>query len=203
MSDANRTLCRQLAGGMKWPAGGRNVHDPVQAVLMQVVLRRPWPSPHARPPFPPIDPAAGHARKPEGRIVGLIAKQTGARPRPVNVAGADAAFAIAAPGAVKRVVLARGQGRVAVAHGAPSACAALSSGAELSDGFRAADEIVGDDIEPALLLSVADGDPARRRSRREDADFDKALPYLESLDVITSGEGDGDRLRSRVAVTLK
>ena len=37
-----------------------------------------------------------------------------------------------------------------------------------------------------------------------DAEFEKARPYLETLGVITSGgKTEGDRVRSRVAVTLK
>ena len=141
-----------------------------------------------------------------GKIVGLIGKQTGAAPKPARVDGADAAFAIAAPGAAKPIVLARGEGRVVAAYGEQAASAALSPDAKLgdSDGFGAAEEILGDGMEPAFLLSIADVIELADGLGATDAEFDKARPYLEALGVVTSGgKTEGDRVQSRVAVTLK
>jgi Protein of unknown function (DUF3352) len=141
-----------------------------------------------------------------GKLVGLIGKQTGAPPVPVDVEGADAAFAIAAPDAPKKVVIARGEGRVVAALGESAAAAALSPSAKLgdSDGFGAAQEILGDDMDPAFLLSIADVIRLADATGSTDAEFDEAREYLEALGVVTSGGNtDGDRVESRVAVTLK
>jgi hypothetical protein len=141
-----------------------------------------------------------------GKIVALIGEQTGARPEPLQVDGAEAAFALAVPGADKPVVLARGSGKVVAAFGEEAAAAALSSGAKLadSDSFGAAEEILGDGMEPAFLLSVGDVIELADAAGATDAEFDKARPYLEALGVVTSGgKADGDRVESRLAVTLK
>ncbi len=51
-------------------------------------------------------------------------------------------------------------------------------------------------MDPIVKLVDATGDT--------DADWEQARPYLEALGVITSGgKADGDRVQSRVAVTLK
>jgi len=141
-----------------------------------------------------------------GKIVGLIGKQSGAAPRPVEVEGADAAFAIAAPGAERPIVLARGEGRVVAAYGEEAASAALAPASKLGDGesFGAAKEILGDGMEPSFLLSMAEVIGLADALGETDAEFDKARPYLETLGVITSGgKAEGDRAQSRVAVTLK
>jgi hypothetical protein len=148
----------------------------------------------------------GKAEAAFGKIVGLIGKQTGAAPEPARVGGADAAFTIAVPDADKQVVLARGQGRVVVAYGQQAASAALSPDAKLGDGdgFGAAEGILGDDMEPTFLLSIADVIKFADAMGGTDAEFDKARPYLDTLGVVTSGgNSDGDRLQSRLAVTLK
>jgi hypothetical protein len=141
-----------------------------------------------------------------GKLVALIAKQTGAAPDPVQVDGAEAAFAIPAPDAEKPVILARGEGRVVAAYGEEAASAALAPDAKLADseGFGAAEEILGDGMEPSFLLSMADVIKFADAMGATDAEFDKARPYLEALGVVTSGgKADGDRVQSRVAVTLK
>jgi hypothetical protein len=141
-----------------------------------------------------------------GKIVALVGKESGARPEPVQIDGAESAFAFAAPDADKRIVLARGSGRVVAAYGQEAAAAALSPDSKLSDGdgFGAAEEILGNGMEPSFLLSVADVIAFADATGETDAEFDKARPYLEALGVVTSGgEADGDRVRSRVAVTLK
>ena len=141
-----------------------------------------------------------------GKIIALIGRQTGVQPEPLQVDGAESAIAIAAPDADKRIVLARGSGKVVAAYGEAAAAAALSPDAKLADGedFGAAEEVLGDGLEPAFLLSFEDAVALADAIGETDAEFEKARPYLEALGVVTSGgKADGDRLHSRVAVTLK
>ena len=103
-------------------------------------------------------------------------------------------------------MLARGEGRVVAAYGEQAAGVALAPDAKLgdSDGFDAAEEILGDGIEPAFLLSIADVIKLADGLGETDAEFDEARPYLEALGVVTSGSKVEDgRIQSRVAVTLK
>jgi Protein of unknown function (DUF3352) len=141
-----------------------------------------------------------------GKLVALIGQQSGSRPEPVQVDGAESAFALAAPGAEKRIVLARGPGRVVAAYGEEAAAAALSSDASLSDSdsFEAAEAVLGDDMAPGFLISVEHALALADATGETDPEFEKARPYLEALGVVTSGgKVDGDRVQSRVAVTLK
>jgi hypothetical protein len=140
------------------------------------------------------------------KIVGLVGKESGVAPKPTQVDGAEAAFALAVPGAEKPIVLARGEGRVVAAYGEHAARAALRPDAKLgdSDAFRAAEEILGDGMEPSFLLSIADVITLADATGQTDAEFDKARPYLEALGVITwGGKAEDDRVQSRVAVTLE
>jgi Protein of unknown function (DUF3352) len=140
------------------------------------------------------------------KLVGLIGKQTGSAPEPVEVEGADAAFAIDAKDVEKPVVLARGEGRVVAAYGARAASEALAPSAKLGDSedFGAAEAILGDGMAPSFLLSFADVVKFADAVGATDAEFDEARPYLEALGVVTAGgKADGDRVQSRVAVTLK
>jgi hypothetical protein len=140
------------------------------------------------------------------RIVGLIGKQTGVAPRPVEIDGADSAFTIAAAHAEQPLVLARGEGRVVAAYGREAASAALAPEAKLgdSDSFAAARELLGDDLEPAFLLSMTDFVRFSEPVGETDTELHRAGRYLEALGVITSGaKAEEDRVQSRVAVTLK
>ena len=139
-----------------------------------------------------------------GKIIGLVAKESGGTPEPVQVDGAESAFAVGVPAAGKRVVLARGEGRVVAAFGEAAAAEALSPDAKLSDAddFGAAEELL--DAEPAFLLSIPDAIALADALGATDAEFDEARPYLEALGVIAGGgEMDGDTLRSRFGVTLR
>jgi len=141
-----------------------------------------------------------------GKIVALIAKQTGAPPAPVRLEGAESAVAIPVPGGTKKVILARGAGRVVAAYGEQAAIDALGSDARLgdSDAFSAAEGVLGDDMKPTFLLSLPDVFKLADAMGATDADFDKARPYLDALGLVTSGgKADGDRVQSRIAVTLK
>jgi hypothetical protein len=141
-----------------------------------------------------------------GKIIALIGRQTGARPQPVKIDGAESAFAISAPDAEKPIVLARGSERVVAAYGDEAAAAALSSDSQLSDsdGYGAAEDVLGDGMHPAFLLSFEDALALADAVGETDAEFDEVRPYLEALGVVTSGgKVDGDRVQSRLAVTLK
>jgi hypothetical protein len=148
----------------------------------------------------------GRAEAAFAKIVGLIGKEVGVAPKPIQVDGADAAFSLAAPGADKPVILARGEGRVVAAYGEQAASAALAPDTKLGDseGFGAAEEILGDGMEPSFLLSIADVIRLADATGGTDAEFDKARPYLEALGVVTAGgKAEDDRVQSRLAVTLK
>jgi hypothetical protein len=136
------------------------------------------------------------------------AKNNGAPVEKATVKGADQAYAVPAPGAPGPVVLAEGNGRVALAFGEDAAGEALSPSGDTFGGSptyaRAKDSIDG--LEPSLVLSLpmvfklleesgaATGDP----------DYAKAKPYLDKLDlVVTGGEKDGDTLRSLFTVTTR
>ena len=60
-----------------------------------------------------------------GKIIGLIGKEEGTRPEPMQIEGAESAFSFTTPEAEKPIVLARGSGRVVVAYGEAAAKAAL------------------------------------------------------------------------------
>ncbi len=89
-----------------------------------------------------------------GRIVGAIQQAGGVRARPVDVAGADQAFAIQKD-APKPLVLARGSGLVVATYGEAAAEAALGGGSTRladSDLYAQAEDLAG--MEPSLLVSV-------------------------------------------------
>lgn len=119
-----------------------------------------------------------------GRIVGAVAQAGGAAAEPIEIEGADQAFAFEA--SPERMVLARGSERVVLAVGEAAAEAALGTGDTLgeTDVYAEGEELVG--MEPTLLvavpglLSVVD-DEARR--------------HLEPFSVIAAGaEEDEARL---------
>ena len=140
-----------------------------------------------------------------GKLVGLIGKQSGTKVEPIQLDGAEAAFAVPAPGAPQQVILARGEGRVVAAFGEQAAKDALSPSAKLGDSesFGDAKDVLGD-FSPSFVLAM---DPIVKlvdATGDTDADWEQAKPYLAAIGVITSGgKADGDRVQSRVAVTLK
>jgi hypothetical protein len=140
-----------------------------------------------------------------GKLIGLIGKEAGAQPEPIELEGAASAFALEA-GAGKPVVLARGQGRIVAAFGEAAATDALQPDAQLGDSdlYGEAEEVLGDDFAPSFLLSMPAVIKLVEATGQADADFEEARPYLEAFGSITSGgKADGDRVESRVAVSLK
>src|SRR5688572_18449908 len=89
-----------------------------------------------------------------GRIVGALQHASGAAARPVEIAGAEQAFAIDADGSPRPIVLARGAGLVVATSGAAAAEAALGKDDRLGDTdlYAEAMELAG--MEPSLLVSV-------------------------------------------------
>jgi hypothetical protein len=148
----------------------------------------------------------GKAAPAFGKIVGLIGKEDGVRPEPVRLEGAESAFSFTSPDTDKPIVLARGSGRVVAAYGEDAAKAALSPATKLGDGelYGEAKDALGDGMEPGFLLSMPAVLKLIDAIGQADADYDKAKPYLEALNAITSGGTvDGDTVKSRIAVTLK
>jgi hypothetical protein len=149
------------------------------------------------------DEAAARAAIP--RLV-AAARRNGAPVQNADVDGADQAFAVPAPGAPGPVVLAQGNGRVALAFGEQAAGAALQpSGNTFGDSAvyeRAKDAIDG--LEPALVLSLPTVFALVESSGQTDADYEEAKPYLQKLDlVVTGSEKDGDTSRSLFTVTTR
>jgi hypothetical protein len=141
-----------------------------------------------------------------GKLVGLIQSRGGVPAEPVEVDGADAAFAIAAPDAPGAVVLARGNGRVVAAYGREAAAEALEAGEKLSDSpaFSEAQSVLGDDLQPTFLLSMAPIVALADATSGDDPEWAEVKPYLEALSVVAAGgKPDGERARSRLAVGLR
>jgi Protein of unknown function (DUF3352) len=147
----------------------------------------------------------GKASAAFGKIVGLIGKQEGTTPDPVQIDGAESAFSFTTPDAEKPIVLARGSNRVVAAYGEAAAKEALSPSTKLGDSelYGDAKDALGDS-QPSLVLSMPAVITLVDAIGEADADWDAAKPYLETLGAIASGGSvDGDKAKSRVAVTLK
>lgn len=141
-----------------------------------------------------------------GRLVGAIQQINGPSPaRPVDVAGADQAFAFRDPDAPRPIIFARGSGLVVLTYGEAAAEAALGSDDRLgdTDAYEEGEELVG--MEPTLLLSLpavleladaagADGDP----------DYAAMKPYLEAFSVFAVGvNADEDEFVARLGAGLR
>jgi hypothetical protein len=147
----------------------------------------------------------GKAEAAFAKLMGLVSKEAGVRPEPVQIDGAAAAFIVEAE-APKPVVFARGEGKVVIAFGEAAAKEALQPDAKLGDSalYDDATGVLGDDFKPSFLLSMPAIISLVDATGQADADFEKARPYLEAFGAITAGgKADGDRIESRTAVTLK
>jgi hypothetical protein len=141
-----------------------------------------------------------------GKLIGLARTRGGIDARPVQIAGADAAFQAREPGMPKPVVIARSSERVVIALGADAAADALSSGPKLSDGdsFGEARERLGDGFEPAFVLTMPAVLTLIESSHPGDAGFARAKPYHEAISLLSSGSKvDGERFRARFVAGLK
>ncbi|MGH2949390.1 MAG: DUF3352 domain-containing protein [Solirubrobacteraceae bacterium] len=141
-----------------------------------------------------------------GKIVGALRARGQLDAQPLRLEGAETAFAVAAGGAPRPIVFARGDGKVVVTYGEEAAVAALDPGETLGDSelFSRAESVLGDDLEPSMLLSIPPVVALVDSSGSADPSWDQAKPYIEAFDVIAIGGGtDGARSRGRVAAGLR
>lgn len=144
----------------------------------------------------------GRAATVFGKLVGLLRTQGHLDPRPVQIPGAEQAFAIAVPNAAKPIVFARGSGKFVVAYGKSAAEASFRPKTKLADTalYKQAKASLDGEFDPAFLFSIdgllklVDG-----FGGGADPDFQKARPYLERFSVIASG-GKADKNRYDAAL---
>jgi hypothetical protein len=141
-----------------------------------------------------------------GKLVGLVQTAGQAKVRPVSVAGAESAFAIEDGSMPKPVVLARTADRVVATYGLDAAKAALNPSSKLgdSDTWKAAQNALGDSVEPSLVVAMAPILSLVDASGSADADFAQAKPYLAAYDVLALGsKSSGGGAQVRFAAGLK
>ena len=140
-----------------------------------------------------------------GRLVGAIQRALEVDARPVDISGADQAFALRNAAAPRPIVLARGAGLVVATFGLDAAEAALAPGDRLGDTeeYAEAEALVG--MEPSLLVSMPDVlELADAAGAGGEPDFIEIRPYLEAVGVIAAGAAaDGEGATSRVAAGLR
>ena len=131
-----------------------------------------------------------------GRIVGAIQRARGAVARPVEIEGAEQAFAIDEKGSPHPIVLARGSERVVVTSGEAAAEAALGFDDRLGDTdlYAEAMELVG--TEPSLLVSV----PQMLELKGDDLGSTEDRRFLEAYTVLAVGIAENT---ARVAAGLR
>jgi hypothetical protein len=136
---------------------------------------------------------SGKAERGFTKLVGLLQAAGGVKARPVEVEGADTAFAVSSPDLPKPIVLARSNERVVIAYGGDVAKAAFSPASKLGDSavYDAATDALGD-VDPALLLSMPAVVKLVDASGSAGAEFEQARPYLEAYDVVAYGVESGD-----------
>ena len=142
-----------------------------------------------------------------GKLTGLLQVGASVDMGPVEVDGAESAFEVRDPELPDTVVLARSAERVVAAFGRDAAAAALAGDDELSDSelFAAAEDALGEAVEPAFVLDMEQVlANVEAFGAGEDPDFRQARSYLDAFHVITAGgKGDGDEQRSIFAAGLK
>jgi hypothetical protein len=134
-----------------------------------------------------------------GRIVGAVQVKTKTRAQPVDIAGADQAFALNGGRALARpIVIARGSGLVVVTAGRAAAEAALGSDDRLGDTdlYAEAEELVG--MEPSVLVGMP-----QLLALVDDPELAEAKPYLEAYSVLAAGVVDDDGPVARLAAGLE
>jgi hypothetical protein len=144
----------------------------------------------------------GKANDAFGRIVGAAQVKTKSRAEPVDVAGADQAFALSDGRWPRPIVIARGSGLVVITAGRAAAEAALGADDRLDDTdlYSEAQELVG--MEPSALVGVAQLIELVN-ARGPDPGFEEAEPYLEAYSVLAAGVVDDGGLVGRFAAGLE
>jgi Protein of unknown function (DUF3352) len=134
-----------------------------------------------------------------------IERQAGARPRPLELAGAEG-FAVRLPGQPRALVAALDGDRAVLGYGAEAAEDALSPTEALgdTDAFAAASEDLGAETPIASLVDLGPAIDLIAASQGVDAaQLGLVAPYLEPLDFLAlGGSDDGEVGRSRVVVGL-
>ena len=140
------------------------------------------------------------------KLVGLARQQGGAPFEPTKIEGASLAFSAALPGAPRPLVVALGDERAVITYGEEAATDALNRTEAFGDSdLYARAKEAADGLEPTFLL---DAKPilnlVKESMPADDEDFKKALPYLESLDLLAGGsEKDDGKLRQRFALRVR
>ena len=96
--------------------------------------------------------------------------------------------------------------RVVIAYGESAAEAAISGdgGLKSSPSFQRAAQKLGEGFETSMFVAMDRILEVARNFGAEEAELAKAEPYLKVFDSVVGGtKSDGDRLTSRVRITLK
>jgi hypothetical protein len=115
-------------------------------------------------------------------------------------------FTASAAGIPKPINVFQESGRVVFAYGDAAASDAVSPGDKLGDAadYSAARDSLGDYDISFFLLTQPIFDLVDSTESANDADWQKAKPYLEPLSALVGGtSGDGDSLRSAVKLIVK
>jgi len=126
---------------------------------------------------------------------------------PLTAPGGGDGFTVSGSGIPKPIHVFQKDGKVVFAYGDAAATDAVNPSNKLGDSaeYTAAADSLGDyDISFFLLtqpiFDLVDSTP----STANDADWQKAKPYLEPLNALVGGtSGDGDKLRSAVKLIVK
>jgi Protein of unknown function (DUF3352) len=141
-----------------------------------------------------------------GRIAGALRVRARLPVRPGRIEGAETAFAIGNPELPKPIVLARGGGKVVVTYGPDAAVEAIHPTEQFgdSDTYDQAKDVLGGEIDPAMLLSMPSLVSLIDSIGEAGADFERVRPYLEAFTTIAIGGAvDGDRAHARIAAGLE
>jgi Protein of unknown function (DUF3352) len=141
-----------------------------------------------------------------GKIVGALRTRARIPTRPLRIEGAETAFAIQNPELPRPIVLARSSDKVVAAYGPDAAVEALDPSEPLgdSDTYGLAQDVLGDGIEPAMLLSLPAVISLVEASDDAGAEFQRARPYLEAFTTIAIGGAvEDERARFRIAAGLE
>ncbi len=125
---------------------------------------------------------------------------------PLRAPGGGKGFTAQASGIPKPVHVFQKSGRVVFAYGDAAASDALSPGDTLGDSadYTAARDSLGDYDISFFLLTRPILDLVDSTESGNDADWQKAKPYLEPLNALVGGtSGDGDSLRSAVKLIVE
>ena len=141
------------------------------------------------------------------RLARSQAGGTDAEIRPLSVPGGGEGFTTTVSPIPKPIHSFQRDGRVVFAYGDAAARDALSAEGRLGDSpdFTAAVDSLGDDLDASVFVLV---EPilqlAENSGAADDADWQRAKPYLEPLSALIGGtSGEGDELTSAIKLIVK